>query len=126
MESQHPHKDPLKIAGRTIGYDSDVNRRFLIEVFSHPAVHLISDAESLEKKEVIGESYRYSVKMNYKNAGRKVVTCIVASTDVTDNQFSNDRLMLKTIKYLEHTAEEMQANQLDDVRIDWDAENSCA
>jgi len=50
----------------------------------------------------------------------------VASTDVTDNKFSNDRLTLKVLKYLEHTAEEMQASAGEDTRIPWDAGNSCA
>lgn len=126
METQHPNKDPLKLAGRVIGYDSDPSRRFTIEVFSHPAVHKVSTPDEDEDTDVIGESYRYSVKMNYKNGGRKVITCIVASTDITDNQFSNERLTLKTIKYLEHTAEEMQANQQDDLRIDWDAQEPSA
>ena len=126
METNHPHKDPLGIVGRVLGYDRDESRRFTVKVFSHPSVQYVDDPETDEKKHVIGETYRYSVEMNYEKSGRKVVTCIVASTDITDNSFSNDRLRLKVLKYLEHTAEEMQANLAGEARIPWDAENPCA
>lgn len=126
MEIQHPNKDPLKIVGRVLGYDRDAERRFVVKVFSHPVVHRIPSEDSDEPNQVIGESYRYSVEMNFQKAGRKVVTCVVNSTDITDNDFSNDRLRLKVIKWIENECEELQAAQIDDKRIPWDSENSCA
>ena len=126
METNHPHKDPLGIAGKVLGYDRDESRRFIVKVFSHPSVNAVEDPDTLEKSDVIGETYRYSVEMNYEKAGRKAVTCLVVNTDITDNKFSNDRLTLKVLKYLEHTAEELQAELGDDTRIPWDSENSCA
>jgi hypothetical protein len=126
METNHPHKDPLEIVGKVLGYDRDESRRFTVKVFSHPSLNLVDDPNSDEKKQVIGETYRYSVEMNYEKAGRKVITCLVANTDITDNSFSNDRLKLKVLKYLEHTAEDMQASVGEDTRIPWDVDNSCA
>lgn len=126
QENTHPNKDPLKIVGKVLGYDSDTNRRFVVKVFSHPSVHSVAVDGSEEHKEVIGESYRYSVEMNFEKAGRKVVTCLVKSTDITDNDFSNDRLRLKVLKWIESTCEEMQVGLGEDKRIPWDANNSCA
>lgn len=126
METQHPYKDPLGIVGRVLGYERDESRKFTVKVFSHPAVHSVKSPDKDEPDEVVGESYRYSVEMNFAKAGRKVVTCVVASTDMTDNEFSNDRLRTKVLKYLEHTSEEVQVAQVDDTRIPWDSNNSCA
>ena len=126
METNHPHKDPLGIVGKVLGYDSDPSRRFEVKVFSHPQVHEMKVEDSDEPKQVIGESYRYSVEMNFEKAGRKVVTCVVKSTDITDNDFSNDRLRLKVLKWIESTCEETQVGLADDRRIPWDANNSCA
>jgi hypothetical protein len=126
METNHPHKDPLGIVGKVLGYDSDTNRRFVVKVFSHPSLHEVSVPDKDEPEQVIGESYRYSVEMNFEKAGRKVVTCIVKSTDIVDNQFTMERLRLKILKWLEHTSEESQSAVIDDRRIPWDEDNSCA
>lgn len=125
METEHPNKDPLKIVGKILGYDSDQNRRFLVKVFSHPCVHELKQEDSDEPKQVIGEAYRYSVEMNFENAGRKVVTCVVKSTDITDNDFSNERLRLRVLKWIESTCEETQIGLGEDKRIPWDNNNSC-
>lgn len=125
MENQHPHKDPLGIVGRVLGYDSNMNRRFVVKVFSHPQVNEVNVEGSEEPKQVIGEAYRYSVEMNFEKAGRKVVTCVVKSTDIADNNFSNDRLRLRVLKWIESTCEETQVSLADDKRIPWDADNSC-
>lgn len=126
METNHPHKDPLGIVGKILGYDSDPNRRFVVKVFSHPEVHQVRVENSDEPKEVIGESYRYSVEMNFQKAGRKVVTCVVKSTDIVDNEFTMERLRLKILKWLEHTSEESQVAVGEDTRIPWDTNNPCA
>lgn len=127
MEAQHPHQDPLGLVGRVIGYDSDPNRKFVIEVFSHPDHFMTEfDEEDGGPKMDIGATYRYSVKMNYQKAGRKVITCKVTSKDLEDESVTKDMLRKVVLNYLEHNAEEMQVGQGDDKRIPWEEGNSCA
>lgn len=125
METQHPHKDPLKINGKVIGLSMNPKDKFTVKVFSHPQIHTVEDDETLESKQVIGEMYRYSVELNFKHAGRKVVTVKVTSEELKESPFTTDKIAKKTIEFLENTAEEICAENADDIRIPWEEGNSC-
>jgi hypothetical protein len=119
MEQNHPNKDPLGIVGKEIGY----SKRYKIYVFSHPAMHSIGDKDSLENQEISGESYRYSVQFNFKDAGRKVVTYVVASPTLETGQYDLHAITYTVIKFLEHHAETMLVQYMDDTLLEWDAPN---
>lgn len=122
-EVQHPNKDPLGLVGREIGYASDPKHKFKIVVFSHPSVHTVKTKDEGESVEVIGETYRYSVEVNFSTVGRKVVTCVVRNVDITSSNHMNDILRKKVVNFLEDTAETLVANNGIENRIPWDVED---
>jgi hypothetical protein len=117
---QHPHRDILGIAGREIGYAVDPKHKFKVCVFSHPAVHTVEAKDASESIEVIGETYRYSVELNFANVGRKVVTCVVRNVDVTTSEHKNSILKKKVLDFLENTSENLVAEHGIENRIPWD------
>lgn len=122
-EVQHPNKDPLGLVGKYIGYANDIQHKFKVVAFSHPAVHTVRTKAEGEDVEVIGETYRYSVEVNFLNVGRKVVTCVVRNVDITSSQHMNDILRKKVISFLEHNAETLVAEHGIENRIPWDVED---
>jgi hypothetical protein len=119
----HPNIDPLKIAGKVIGLHPDVSKRYKIEVFSVPEVLSYIDETSGDEMKRIGYVCRYSVKFNFKGAGRKVVSYKINSMEV-ESAINPEIKLAKTITtWLETRAETILAENLYDIIMSWGDKN---
>lgn len=119
-EKQHPNKDPLGLAGAKVGYNP--KRALEVGVFSYPAVLSIKDQDG-EYKDRVGEVYRYEVRMNFRDAGRKVVSYKISSYEIELAAVGQHGLkgLRKTAKdFLEHNSETFLAQNMDDELANWE------
>lgn len=121
----HPNLEPLGLSGKVIGFSPDEKYRYKIESFSYPTHSIEWDDKADRNVTKVGYVVKYTVKFNFKFAGRKAVTFAVKSAEVEgQSELAVERMKKVVINFLESRAEEILADNIQDILLPWDEENS--
>lgn len=119
----HPNVEPLGLSGRVIGFSPDEKYRYKIQSFSFPTHTIEWDDKEDRNVTKIGYTVKYTVKFNFKFAGRKAVTFSVKSQEVIgQSELAIERMKKTVINFLESHAEEILADNIQDILLPWDEE----
>lgn len=123
MKNQHPEVDTLGLRDKIIGLSPSEKYKYKIESFSFPSHWIEWDDKQDRNVTKVGYVIKYTVKFNFKYAGRKAVTFSVKSTEFEgQSEVVVERVKKTVINFLEKNAEEILAVNIQDTLLPWDEE----